>query len=247
VQPPGNGLAEPNPELERGFAARLGSESCAALFAGDDRPEHVVAVACRDHCRNSRGARHLRSEHLAAHPAAAELGSDADLSLAGELTLGDQLRTRSARGPRVHTLDLREKNEQPRANQDGDLSRKRIVVTERDLVGGRRVVLVDDRQSLQAEQLCKSLAGVDIGSAIGDVACGEQDLGRRNPVVRERPLPRCLQGRLTEGRGCLQARDCSRATPQPELREAERDCSGGDDADRLACADECSDLSRARV
>ena len=57
----------------------------------------------------------------------------------------DELGARRPGAAGVHAVDLGEEDEQPRAHEDRDLRRERVVVAEGDLVGRRRVVLVHDR------------------------------------------------------------------------------------------------------
>ena len=73
-----------------------------------------------------------------------------------DLVAAEPSRTSSAPGvpgARVkHAVDLGEEDEQPRADEDRHVRGERVVVAERDLVGRRRVVLVDDRHRAQREE-----------------------------------------------------------------------------------------------
>src|SRR5262245_2917500 len=73
VEPPGDGLPETEPELERRRAAIVGGEASPASLTGKDRAEHLVTGASGDHRRDAGCARHLRGEHLAPHAPASEL------------------------------------------------------------------------------------------------------------------------------------------------------------------------------
>src|SRR5262245_25484835 len=87
VQPPRDRLAEPKPELERRLAVLVRREPGPGSLAGEDRAQHLLAVARCDHRRDAGGARHLGREHLASHASATELGGDAELRLAGQRAL----------------------------------------------------------------------------------------------------------------------------------------------------------------
>ena len=198
MEPSGHGLAEAEPELERRLAAIVRGEPSPARLPGEDRAQHVVALAAGDHRRDAGSARHLRGEHLAPHPPRPSSVPTPDLGLAGELALGQELGSRGPGSARVHAFDLGQEDEQARADEDGDLGREGVVVAEGDLVGRRRVVLVHDRHRAETEELGERLARVHVGGAVGDVAGREQDLGRRDPVRAERLLPGRLEARLSE-------------------------------------------------
>ena len=53
--------------------------------------------------------------------------------------------------------------------QNGDLRGQGVVVAEGDLVGGRRVVLVHDRDRAEPEQRVEGVADVDVRLPVGDV------------------------------------------------------------------------------
>ena len=57
-------------------------------------------------------------------------------------------------------------------HQVGDQRREPVVVAEPDLVGGDRVVLVDDRQHAELEQLGEGAVGVAVVRAPGHVVDG---------------------------------------------------------------------------
>jgi hypothetical protein len=62
----------------------------------------------------------------------------------------------------VQTGRIGEQNEQPGVEQDRDLRREEVVVAERDLVGGGRVVLVDHGHCAPLEQPSQRLPGVQV-------------------------------------------------------------------------------------
>src|SRR5664279_3340466 len=53
-------------------------------------------------------------------------------------------------GLRVESIDIREQYEHIGAHEHGDEGCQTVIVAKADLVGGYRVVLVDDRQNLEA-------------------------------------------------------------------------------------------------
>ena len=170
-------LAEPQPELERRRRVAARREAGAARLAGDDRAEHVLAAAGRDHGRDRRRGGELGGQHLAPHPAAAERGARrrarrAPTSAPSAIGSAPGVPGRA----RVDAVDLGQQHEQRGAGQHGDDRGERVVVAERDLVGRRRVVLVHDRHRAAREQLAQRVADVEVRGAVGDLGGGEQDL-----------------------------------------------------------------------
>src|SRR5262245_10896816 len=105
VQTPCDRLAEAQPELERGIAAVPRREAGGGCLTGEDRPEHVLAVAGCDHRWYPGCAGHLRREHLAAHSPTPQLGAGAELCLDGQRAFEEQLCPRRARCAGVDALD----------------------------------------------------------------------------------------------------------------------------------------------
>ena len=145
----------------------------------------------------------------------------------------------------VHAFDLGQEDEQPGADEDCDVGGERVVVAEGDLVGRRRVVLVDDRHRSCVEQRLERVPGVHVGGTVGDVIAREEHLRREQVLSRERVLPAALQPALSERRRRLELRHRARAPVEPEVGEPERDRARGDDCNRLAAADDPGDLVRA--
>ncbi len=243
AQAPRHGLTEPKPQLERGRGALARGKARAARLAGENRLEHLLRGAGRDHGRDPRGSGYLGGEHLAAHPALAERRRAAEHRIAGDRPVGDQVRARRSGRPGEHALHLGQEDEQPRPRQHGDLRRKRVVVAERDLVCRGRVVLVHDRDGAELEQRVERAAGVQVGRALGHVGRGQEDLGRGDPLRAERVVPRRLEAGLAERGGRLELRHAARPPGQAEPRQAERDRAGGDDAHRGAGANDRGDLA----
>jgi hypothetical protein len=92
---------------------------------------------------------------------------------------------RAGRVPRVQRVHVGQENQQIGMDQGGHQRREPIVVAEPDLVGGDRVVFVDDRHGAEVEQLGQSSVGVAVVRAPGDVVEREQHLSDRPTVTRE--------------------------------------------------------------
>ena len=160
-------------------------------------------------------------------------------------TLGEELRVGFGGMRGVDALDLGQEHEQPRTDEHGDLRRERVVVAERDLVGGCGVVLVHDGDDAEPQERHERVTDGDVGGALGEVGRGEQQLRRQEPLRPERLRPRELESHLADrGRG-LELRRRPRASCDAELAEAERDRAGGDDADTLLRARHLCDVGGA--
>ncbi len=119
--------------------------------------------------------------------------------------LGDHPGTRRAGAAVVQPLDVGQQHQQPGAQHQRHLGGQRVVVPERDLVGGRGVVLVHHRHAAPSQQRSPACAARS-GSAVAavDVARGQQHLSGLVDRAGERALPPPLQQRLADGRGGLQ-------------------------------------------
>ena len=82
--------------------------------------------------------------------------------------------------------------------QHGDLRGEEVVVAEGDLVGRRRVVLVDHRHDAPVEQLAQRLARVEVVRARAHVEERQQHLRAR--ARRARAAARRRRGRACPGR-----------------------------------------------
>ena len=171
VQPAGDGLAVPQPELERGRRLLVRREARAARLARNDRQQDVPAArrprspsgsrptrpaprrrSCSP-CRPCRGSSPRRPRRHGPRAVPSPIGSAPGV----------------AGGAGVDALDLGQQHEQPGADEDRDLRRERVVVAERDLVGRRRVVLVHDRHDAARRERGERVAGVQVGGAVGEV------------------------------------------------------------------------------
>jgi len=152
-EPPDRGLGVAEPELERAAAVRgLCRKARAATFPGNDRAENLAAPAGSDDRWNARSGCESRSGDLAGHPPATQRASLAQHRLCGGASVNEQLRTARFRGMRcIDPIHLGQQDEKSRVRQDCDLRRERIVVSERDLVSRRRVVLVHDGNNAELQ------------------------------------------------------------------------------------------------
>ena len=84
------------------------------------------------------------------------------------------------------TFDIRQQNQNIRADKRSDHGGELIVVAEADLVHRDGVIFVDDGNDLGVEQRGEGVARVVGPRAIGQIGVGEQDLGDREFVAGER-------------------------------------------------------------
>src|SRR5690606_24985221 len=99
----------------------------------------------------------------------------------GGAYVGDQPRSGTARRTVVQAVDVGEQEQQVGVHEVGHQCGEPVVVTEPDLGGRDRVVLVDDRDHAELEQLGEGLAGVAVVRPTGDVVQGQQHLAGGEP------------------------------------------------------------------
>ena len=215
-------LARPRREARAGRLARPGAEDHARLEAGpDDRAD-------------ARRGRHVRRDDLGAHAAGAERRRRVpDLEHAERLGVLDQVDERrrrvDARVGGVEAAGVGEQDEQVGAGQDRHLGGEEVVVAEGDLVGRRRVVLVDDRDDPPVEQLAQRAARVDVVRARAHVEERQEHLRRGQAAVAQQLVVDAVELALADGAGGLQVLDRARAERELEQPHAAGDRAGGDD------------------
>ena len=91
--------------------------------------------------------------------------------------------------------------------QDRHLRGEEVVVAEGDLVGGRRVVLVDHRHHPPLEQLAQRLARVQVVRARAHVEERQQHLGARHPALLQQLVVDPVELALADRAGRLQLVD----------------------------------------
>ena len=120
-------------------------------------------------------------------------------------------RTSSIRGRRaaprvavVEAVHVGEQDQRAGPGDVGDQGGQPVVVAEPDLVGGHRVVLVDDRDDAQLEQPVQGPLGVAVVGPAHQVVGGQQDLAGAEAVPGEgRGVPGDEQALADAGRGLL--------------------------------------------
>ena len=132
-------------------------------------------------------------------------------------------------GARVAVVDAVDVGEQHQRVGAGDVRDQRgepVVVAEPDLLGGDRVVLVDDRQHAEGQQPLDGLLGVAVVAAAGEVVGGQQHLADGDAVPGERVGVGLHQPQLPDAgrglRGRQVARPAGRAPAAPARRRSRR-------------------------
>ncbi len=128
----------------------------------------------------------------------------------------------------VEPLDVGEQHQQVGVHEVGDQRSEPVVVTEADLLGGDRVVLVDHRYHAHREQPVEGALRVAVVRTSYDVLCREQDLPRSQPVPGERLGVAVHQQALPDAGGRLLGGQVARAAAQAHRPEPGRDRPGGD-------------------
>ena len=153
----------------------------------------------------------------------------------GRATVSISWRRARARVAVVDAVDVGEQHQRVGPRDVGDERGEPVVVAEADLLGGDRVVLVDDRQRRRARAAGRRSAG----------RCGSGCGGSRSsavsstwptvtPVPGERVGVGLHQPHLADaGRG-LRGGEVARAGPQAQRRQAGGDRAGGDQHDLAA-------------
>ena len=135
------------------------------------------------------------------------------------------------RRSRVQPLDVGEQHEQVGADEHRDLRREEVVVAEGDLVGRRRVVLVDDRQHAPLEQLAERLARVEVVRPRAHVEERQQHLRARDPAVAQQLVVDAVELALPDGARGLQLLDRPRPDRQVHHPHPARDRAARDEHD----------------
>ena len=138
-----------------------------------------------------------------------------------------------ARVGRIEPVDVGEQDEGLGADHRRDAGREAVVVAEADLLGRDRVVLVDHRYGVQADQGVERVAGVQIPPALFGVAERHQHLGHGDAVACQRLLPGVGEADLPGRGGRLGFLQPQRSVGQAKLPSPERDRAGRYDDDLL--------------
>ena len=154
-------LGVAQPELERGLARRLRRRSaCPPPRPPTRAPSSARLEPAADHGRDPGRGGHLGRDDLRAHPAGAQRRRRRGRSPAprARRSRRPSSTSRRAAGRRAgRPCTARRCRSAGRssdgADEDRDLRGEEVVVAERDLVGRRRVVLVDDRHDAPSSSL----------------------------------------------------------------------------------------------
>ena len=124
-----------------------------------------------------------------------------------------------------------QQQQQRRVHQHRDLRREEVVVAEGDLVGGRRVVLVDDRHDPPLDELAQRPARVEVVRARAHVEERQQHLGGLDAALAQVLVVGAVEPPLADRGRRLQLLHRPRAPVEPQQVDAARDRARGDDDD----------------
>ncbi len=127
-------------------------------------------------------------------------------------------------------------------DQIGDQRAQGVIVADLDLVGGDRVVFVDDRDDLQLQQGAQGAAGVQVTLPISQVGMGEQDLGGVQAVAPKTAFIGLDQAHLANRGGGLQLVQRGRSFRPAQTIDALGDGAAGDQHYFLVLLDQGRDL-----
>ena len=170
----------------------------------------------------------LRHHAAGAHPGPAGSADVHAREVTFAVHLGDAGAARAGRVAGPERVDVGEQHQQVGVDERGDERGEAVVVAEPDLLGGHRVVLVDDRHGPQVEQLAQRPVRVAVVRAPGHVVHREQDLPDGAAVPGERGRVPSDQQALADAGGGLLGGQVARAPGQPQRGEPGGDRAGGD-------------------
>ena len=188
-------------------------------FATHHARQHARPGSARDHRRHPPPTRQVRRRYLrchSAHAALARRGRDVPVDRRADLHPIDH---RAGVAALVHTIDRAENHQQPRRREIRHQRREVIVVADLRLVGGQRIVLVDDRDDAAGQQLVDGVPCADEPPPILDVLVHQQQLGDADPRSPERLREGGHQLVLTDRRRRLTLHDTRRRGIQPQIRK----------------------------
>ena len=134
----------------------------------------------------------------------------------------------------VEGVDVGEQHERVGADQVGHEGREPVVVAEADLVGGDRVVFVDDGHHAEVEQPVEGAQGVGVLAAAHEVFGGEEHLADGDAVGSEGVRVAGHQQALAHARGGLLGGEVAGTLREPERGEPGGDRAGGHQDDLRA-------------
>ena len=171
----------------------------------DDVPRPSVA----QHGGGARAGRAPRCGELGDHAPASERAGGATggaLDLRGDRlddTVERWLSSSGFRRAGVQAVHVREDHQQIRRDQVDHRRREAVVVSEADLFGGDRVVLVHDRNDAERQQRQQGAARVEEALAVVEPAPRHEHLGDLPSIAREPPPVELREPDLADRRGGL--------------------------------------------
>ena len=247
VQPPARLHLACDPALARRHRPGRGAEQGTDRLTARDGEQCFGLAAVGDHGRSTRARRRVGGIELGAHAAAAEsalaLAGHADELRIGEVGLADELGVGITAWIAIEqTFLIREDHQQVGLDEIHRQRAERVVVAQADLVGGDRVVFVDDRHHAELEQGVEGATGVEVAAAVGDILVREQHLCGLEPVLLELGLISAHETHLADGGGGLQLVQGLGPLLEAQARHAFGDGAGRHQHDLLALPSQLGDL-----
>ena len=179
--------------LRRRASNRVPTGSPAAAAASTpERAALAITVGTPDH-----EAIRAASSLLAMPPLPRPLPPrPAAIDSSGSSTATSRISSASACDPRVggvQAVEVGQQHEQGGAHVVRHERGETVVVAVADVVGGDRVVLVDDRHGAEREQAGERAPGVEVLAAVDEVVRDEQRLGGDETVIGEGVVPAAHQ------------------------------------------------------
>ncbi len=137
---------------------------------------------------------------------------------------------------------VRQQHQPVGVHQIGHQRRQVVVVPHPDLLGGHRVVLVDDREDPATEQGQQGVTRVQVAPPAREVAPRQQNLRHRHPVQRKNLFVKGHEARLPHGGQHLLDRDVLGQVRETELLPPRGDGARRDQQDLLPLTRESGDL-----
>ena len=186
----------------------------------------------REHGRDARLRRDQCRVDLGGHPPGPHAtGSDLACLDAVQVLRGAHLSdlrgTALAGIPVVQAIHVGQQDQRVRPGDVGDERRETVVVAEPDLVGGHRVVLVDDRDHAQFQQSLQGALRVAVMAAPHDVIGGQQHLSGADAMQGEGSRVPGDQQPLPDARRRLLGGEVPGPLAQPQRGQSGRDRTRG--------------------
>ena len=136
---------------------------------------------------------------------------------------------------RVKPVDVRKKNEKLGTNAFSNQRRKGIVVTDLDLLGGDRVVFVDDRDHVKLEKAIERAFKILVSFFVLEVVGSQKKLSNRVVVARKELVVDVHQLALTDRCRRLLGGDITGACGEHKLAHSHSDRTRGNEDYLVTC------------